>query len=215
MPRPRRHDIDMILDVAEELVVEAGRDGLTVRALAARSGASNGSIYHTFGTVEAVLARAWLRRATEFLVLQRRLVDEAGSPAPDDLPGPTHVPGVSRRAVVAAATAPVVFAEQHARAGVLLTRVSRDQLLTPLLSPELRGELEALDDGLGSLMHELAAACFGRRDAGAVEVIAVCLVRLPAALAFPDIRRGRVPPLVRSQLVAAVEAVLGCGPPPR
>jgi AcrR family transcriptional regulator len=46
MARPRVHAPEVLLDAAEELLVEQGRTGLTVRTLALRAGASNGSIYH-------------------------------------------------------------------------------------------------------------------------------------------------------------------------
>ena len=59
MPRPRVHSPDAVLDAAEELLVERGRAQLTVRALAERSGTSNGSIYHAFDSLETVVATAW------------------------------------------------------------------------------------------------------------------------------------------------------------
>jgi len=77
MPRPRVHTDEAVLDAVEELLVEHGRAQLTTRALAERSGASNGSIYHAFGSLETVVAAAWLRRAREFLVLQRAGLDQA------------------------------------------------------------------------------------------------------------------------------------------
>ena len=77
MPRPPLHSPEAVLDAAEELLVDRGRASLTIRALAERSGASNGSIYHAFGSLETVAGAAWLRRAQRFLALQRSAVDDA------------------------------------------------------------------------------------------------------------------------------------------
>src|SRR5687767_15690010 len=77
MARPRVHAPDAVLDAAEELLAQRGRAQLTIRVLAERSGASNGSIYHAFGSLETVVGSAWLRRAHQFLALQGAAVDEA------------------------------------------------------------------------------------------------------------------------------------------
>ena len=61
MARPRTFSIDDLLDVAETIVTSGDATGLTLRALSAASGASNGSIYHLFRSKEELLARAWLR----------------------------------------------------------------------------------------------------------------------------------------------------------
>ncbi len=61
MPRPRTHDVDDLLDVAEQIVTDAGPSGLTLRGLASAAGVSNGSIYHAFSSKDELLARVWLR----------------------------------------------------------------------------------------------------------------------------------------------------------
>src|SRR5215207_4057720 len=118
MARPRLHAPETLLDVAEELVIEHGRSNLTVRALAGRAGASNGSIYHAFGSVENVVAKTWLHRAHQFLEVQRTAVDAelaAGNPT---------------GAVQAAADAPARLHEIEPSAARLLTVLRRDDVLT-------------------------------------------------------------------------------------
>ena len=61
MARARLHSLDELLDVAEEIVTHGDPSGLTLRSLAATSGASNGTIYHAFHSKEELLARLWLR----------------------------------------------------------------------------------------------------------------------------------------------------------
>jgi AcrR family transcriptional regulator len=196
MPRPRVHAPESVLDAAEELLVAHGRGGLTIRALSEGAGVSNGSIYHAFGTLEDVVAGAWLRRAEQFLAMQRSAVDE-------ELEN-----GGARRAVQAAADAPARLAEQDLRAARLLVALDRDDLLTDSVSGSAADRLRALDAALLDTLRLLARALRGRADAAAVDLITTCVVRLPTALLFPGIRAGLVSPSARRQLAAAVGAVL-------
>jgi AcrR family transcriptional regulator len=197
--RPRLHAPEAVLDAAEELLVERGRARLTVRALAERSGAANGSIYHAFGSLETVAGAAWLRRARQFLDLQRAAVAGAGADG--------------RAAVQAAADAPARLAAQELRAARLLFRLQRDDLLTDAVAPEVADGLRALDAALLDTLRRLARAAFDREDGAAVAVVTTCVVRLPTALLLPEIRAGRVRPHTRGQLAAAVGALVDLGPP--
>jgi AcrR family transcriptional regulator len=201
MPRPRVHAPDAVLDAAEDLLVERGRASLTIRALAERAGASNGSIYHSFGSLETVVGSAWLRRAKQFLALQRTAVDE-------ELAG-----GDGRRAVQAAADAPARLAEQDLKAAQLLVTLYRDDVLTDAVAPPVADQLRALDAALVDTLRLLARGVWDRADVATVDVVTTCVVRLPAALLFPEIRAGRVRSLTCVQLAAAVGAVLDCGAP--
>lgn len=201
MARPRVHAADAVLDAAEQLLVEHGRAQLTIRLLAERSGASNGSIYHAFGSLETVVATSWLRRARQFLALQEEAVARelaAGDP---------------RRAVQAAADAPARLADVDLRAAQLLVALQRDDVLTEAVAGPVADDLRALDAALVGTLRRLAGALWDRGDAAAVDVLTACVVRLPAALLFDGIRAGRVPAHTRAQLAAAVGAVLECGPP--
>ncbi|RBY91463.1 TetR/AcrR family transcriptional regulator [Blastococcus sp. TBT05-19] len=196
MARPRLRTADELLDAAEALVVDSGRGGLTVRALSARTGASNGSVYHAFGDLESLLASTWLRRARQYLALLRQSVDA-------DL-----LAGEGRRAVLAAADTPARLAEQDLRAARLLTALTRDDVLTDGVAEPVASDLRALDQELGEVLRALARAVRDRAGRAAVDVVTTCVVRLPAALLFPEIRAGRVRSLARRQLAAAVGAVL-------
>lgn len=201
MPRPKQLDPERVLDAVEELLAEGGRTAVTIRALGERAGVSNGSIYHSFGSLDAVLGRAWLRRAEQFLTVQRADVDEALSH--DD----------PRGAVQAAADTTAGLAEREPRAAQLLVHLRREEVLTDGLPADLAERLRALDVALLDTLRVLARAAFGRAGAAAVDVVTTCVVRLPAALLFPEVRAGRVRQLTREQLAAAVAAVLACGLP--
>ncbi|WP_329062987.1 TetR/AcrR family transcriptional regulator [Amycolatopsis sp. NBC_01480] len=101
MPRPRIHDPERLLDVAERLIADVGPEEVTVRGLAVAAGVPNSTIYHSFGSLPALIGRAWLRGAGYFLDVQTQLVEQAlagGGPlAASDggvgLPAPAGVAG--------------------------------------------------------------------------------------------------------------------------
>ena len=198
MARPRLHAPETLLDAAEELVIEHGRANLTVRSLADRAGASNGSIYHAFGSVENVVAKAWLHRAAPFLEVQRTAVDAE------------LAAGNAVGAVQAAADAPARLYEIEPSAARLLTVLRRNDLLTDGIPDAVVADLRGLDRDLAAVLRRLARAVWDRTDRAAVDVVTTCVVRLPAALLFPDLRAGRMRALPRRQLAAAVAAVLDC-----
>jgi AcrR family transcriptional regulator len=198
MARPRLHATETLLGAAEELVIEHGRANLTVRALADRAGASNGSIYHAFGSLQNVVAKAWLHRASQFLELQRTAVDAE------------LAAGNAVGAVQAAADTPARLHETEPSGARLLTALRRDDVLIDGVPESVAADLRGLDRELAGILRRLARALWDRTDRAAVDVVTTCVVRLPAALLFPAIRAGRVPPLPRRQLAAAVAAVLDC-----
>ncbi|WP_431955699.1 TetR family transcriptional regulator [Nocardia lijiangensis] len=204
MPRPRIHDPGAALDAAESLAVRGGPAAVTIRAVAAATGMSNGALYHTFGSRSGVLGRAWLRAARRFLAVQNELVDARSNS--DDGAAEEAV-----EAIVAAAEAPSVFAERFPDSSRLLLTVSREQLLGEDLPDDVAAEVRTAERALIDLMVRLAQRHWGRRDRRAVEVLTTCLVDLPTAIL---IHRDRISePFAREQLRAAVRAVLAVGPP--
>lgn len=204
VPRPRIHDLDRLLDVAERLVADGGPERFTVRALAAASGVSNGAIYHAFGSLPALLGRVWLRAAGDFLDLQEELVAAAEGP---------------EAAVVAAAGAPAAFADRRPEAARMLMGVRRDQLLGPQVPDELAEALLALDRRLVALLVRLARALWDRGDGASVEVMTLCVVDLPTAVFRRALTGPEGHPTIdadsRRRLEAAVRAVLTVPPPPK
>ncbi|MEO6795181.1 MAG: TetR family transcriptional regulator [Mycobacterium sp.] len=200
MPRPRVHDPDRALDAVESLAARSGPAAVTIRAVGEATGASNGAIYHGFGSRAGLLAAAWLRAARRFLAVQRELVDGARGPGEA---------AVTVEAVVAAADAPVVFAERHPEASKLLFAIRRDELLDDVPA-ELADQLRHTDAELTGLLVRLAGELWDRRDAAAVDTITTCVVDLPTAIVLSRNRLGSN--TARAQLHAAVRAVLSVGP---
>jgi AcrR family transcriptional regulator len=201
MPRPRVYEPDRVLDAVESLAVASGPAAVTIRAISAAVGVSNGALYHTFGSRSGLMGRAWLRAGQRFLAVQNDLVDKALST--------TEAPVA---AVVAAADAPAVFAEQYPESSTLLWLVSREELLDSDLPEGVAAELNELHRLLVGLLIRLAVNLWDRKDARAVDTITTCIVDLPTAILL---RRDRLAnPTAREHLRASVRAVLDVGPPP-
>ncbi|MCU1643853.1 MAG: hypothetical protein JWN03_4128 [Nocardia sp.] len=192
------HDPDTVLDAAEALATRSGPAAVTIRAVAAATGVSNGAIYHTFASRAELLARTWIRAAERFISLQADLVQ-----------GHT-----GDEAVIAAAEAPADFAHRFPLSTKMFFTVRREDLLDDEdLSDPVREALDVPQRALIALMKRLARELWGRADGAAVDVLTICLVDLPTAIL---IERDRfAAPLAREQLRAAVRAVLAVGPPPQ
>jgi AcrR family transcriptional regulator len=160
---------------------------------------SNGAVYHTFGSRAGLVGRAWLRAGHRFLDAQSELIDAAPE-------------GDATAAVVAAAEAPAVFADENPHSSRLLLTVRREELLGPDTPTDIATQLRDLDRLLVQTMIRLARALWNRKDAAAVDVITACIVDLPTAMLL---QRNRIHDNdARERLRAAVRAVLAVGPPP-
>jgi AcrR family transcriptional regulator len=203
MPRPRVYEPDRVLDAVESLAVASGPAAVTIRAISAAVGVSNGALYHTFGSRAGLMGRAWLRAGHRFLTVQNTLVDQALDEAG---------PHAAIAAVEAAADAPAVFAEQYPDSSKLLLTVRRDELLDSDLPDEIATKLSDLDRLLVGLMIRLAVNVWDRKDARAVDAITTCIVDLPTAILLQRDRLANA--TAREHLRASVRAVLDVGPPP-
>lgn len=200
MARPRVHDPDSVLDAVEELAVQSGPAAVSIRAISAAAGVSNGAVYHSFSSRGGLMAHAWLRAGRRFLSVQRALVEEA-----------FDAQQAAADAVVAAADAPVIFAGRYPNSAKLVLTVRRAEVLADDVSDDVAAELRDLDTQLVDLMVQLVTRLWDRKDAAAVDVITSCIVDLPTALLLT--RNAVENRTRRAQLRAAVRAVLALGPP--
>lgn len=202
MARPRKHDLEGLLDAAETLLSESGPSALTVRAVADAVGASTGSLYHAFRSRNELLGRMWLRAARRFLAVQRKAVDACLERSP------THEGAIE--ATIAAASTYELLRRQYPASARLLLEYRRDALLDDGLSEEIATQLRALDGELVDVMRRLAVALWGRADRFTVDLVTVCVVDLP-----PGLLNGRRPRVVDplDSLAAAVRGVLATNPP--
>ncbi len=199
MGRPRQFDLETLCDHARELWVEHGVAGVTIRALSAVSGASNGAVYHAFGSRDGLLARVWAREAEGFLAFQRDAVTKA-------MAGGNPTDGL-----VAAALAPARYAESDPASARLLLSANVDDLMTAELTDDGRAKLRQRQRELGKLLVELASALWGRHDAAAVTTVRYCVVNLPGTLLL---RSKRVnDPVAHHALELAVRGIATEQPP--
>lgn len=193
MPRPRIHDPEAILDVAESLAVRSGPAAVTIRAVGDAVGVSNGALYHEFGSRSGLLCRAWLRAAHRLLTVLRELVDATGG-------------GIA--AIAAAAEASIMLTERYPSSAALVLQTRRDELL----GADPPAEVKDAEKRLVDVMIQLADGAWGRRDRAAVDTVTTCIVDLPSAILL---QRNRIAdPTARRHLQAAVAAVLAVGPAP-
>ena len=199
MGRPRRFDPDELADHARSLWVEHGKSGVTTRALVAASGASNGAVYHAFGSRDGLLARVWAREAADFLTFQQDAVTRAMSD------------GGAVDGLVEAALAPARYAETNAEGGRLLLSATVDELMTAGLTDEGRSQLRRRQQELGSLLAELSTALWRRQDTAALTTVRYCVVDLPGALLLRS--PGVTDPIAHHALELAVRGIAAEPPP--
>src|SRR5581483_2694996 len=184
---------DRILDAARSVIVAGGPRALTVDAVARAAPAPVGSIYHRFGSVGELLARAWLRA-----------VHRSQEPALAlDLPA-----GID--AAVAVAREMYDFSVDHPEDAILLGSVRHADLMRLGLPPDVATDVVHANDEIRPLIVALARACFGRADARAIDLVVAAVVDLPFGLVRGHLEAGhRPPPGRRAALPAAVRAILG------
>lgn len=194
MSRQRLHTLDDLLDVAEQIVTSGDPSGLTLRSLAAAAGASNGTIYHAFGSKDVLLARLWLR---SWCRLGDLMAESMGQGA------------TGEDAVVAVALTPVEFVRRFPASARLFFAQRRDQLFSADLPPEIETELAAVQEKFVEVLITLARGVWDRGDRIAVEAIAVCVVDLPGGILRRCILEDReADEATAARLEAAVRAIL-------
>jgi len=197
MSRQRLHTLDDLLDVAEQIVTSGDPSGLTLRSLAAAAGASNGTIYHAFGSKDVLLARLWLR---SWCRLGDLMAEAMGESATDS---------TGEDAVVAVALTPVEFVRRFPASARLFFAQRRDQLFSADLPPEVEAELSSVQEKFVEVLVALARGVWGRGDRIAVEAIAVCVVDLPGGILRRRLLEDReADEATAARLEAAVRAIL-------
>jgi AcrR family transcriptional regulator len=187
-------DPESILDAARDLVAAAGPRAATLDAIATASGAPTGSIYHRFRSIDAVIARAWLRA-----IARSR---EASTKAAADRTGAD--------AVVAIALAGYDFCLRERAEARLLVALRPADLLGRALPDEIATQVAAVNEPVGPVIASLARACLGRADRAARDRILLAMVDLPYGAASRYLDLEISPPAARRvALERAVRATLG------
>ena len=180
-----------MLSAALQQLAEGEPGGLTVKALAARTGASTGSIYHRFESIDALIGELWTRTVIHFqdgfvASLQGDDSLEAGVRAA------VHTPRWSRA--------------HPAEAALLLTR-NRGELVREL-PQELGQRLTEVHERTAKALRTFSRRHFGSRSRTARETTRFALVDVPYAVTRRNILEGHPPPEFVDELVARTARAL-------
>ncbi|MCR9145134.1 MAG: TetR/AcrR family transcriptional regulator [bacterium] len=166
---------------AQAVIAEEGPGGLTIQKIAARAGATTGSVYHRFDSLDVIAATARLEAAESF---QRDFAETLRAQAHQNLyavveAGALHTPAWSRRHLV--------------RARVLLRQEAFEPDPAPL-PEDLRRRAQKLERGLRALFLPLAQN-FERGGRGErLQLLQFLLADMPLAAVKPHLKNGQKPP---------------------
>ena len=191
MAPPRKHETDVILDAAREIVLADGPRAASVAAIAKASGAPAGTLYHRFGNRDGILAAAWLRALDRF---QSRAMAAGADTALDT--------------AVAMAVSAVSFARELPDDARLLLTIRPSDLLDGRPDARFEATLAAMNVPLMERLGELAQQLYGRRDARAMAALGRAIADLPYAVVRRHAQDDEVPQWLEEDLAADVRALL-------
>jgi len=199
MGRPELHSAGAILDGARAAVLADA--SATVSEIAGTSGAPTGSIYHRFGSRDALLAEMWIRAVARSQDRFIAAVDSADEPL---------------NAAVAAGLSIFEFAIDECDDARLLVSLRREQLIRSALPPQLANRLHRLNQPVESAIARLARDLYGTPSAAHRQRVALAVIDIP----YGAIRRFLIadtppPGSLRPLVQRAICAVLDSEPPPR
>lgn len=182
-----------MLDAARDLLLEQGAGSATVEAIAGASGASNGSIYHRFGSRDELIARLWLRAVYRSQASFLAALEE----------------GDPRDAALAAAMSILDFCETEPADARLLASFRREDLIRTT-SDELAAELEEVNKPVERAVVALARRLYGRATRAALNRTLLAVFDLPFGATHRYLLTGTaIPRGLRADLEPAVLAVIG------
>jgi AcrR family transcriptional regulator len=192
MTRLALHRVDAILDATRRLVLEKGVRSATVDAIARRSGAPVGSLYHRFGSCDRLLVEMWVRAVRRS---QAAFVTAVRHEDPE-------------QAAVNASLSILEFVQCHPDDARLLVSFRRHDLIRAAPSPRLARELKQLNWPLEAAVAELARRLFGKANADTVEQTVFAVIDIPMGAIRRHLIAGKDLPGVLPDLLEA--AVRGC-----
>lgn len=174
MAPPRKHPTDRILDAARTVALRDGPRATSVAAIAKESGAPAGTLYHRFGSRDALLWEAWLRALARFheLALEAARAEDAVE------------------AGVGMAVAAVTFARRHPDDARLLVAVRRRDLLDNGADAAFERRLNEMNAVVEGQLLRVTRALRGRAGARDREAVAQAVVDLPEAAIRRHTRPG-------------------------
>jgi AcrR family transcriptional regulator len=173
MGRKPRYSGEQLLDAALDLIAEGGPKAVTISALAERTGAPVGSVYHRFLSRERILAEVWLQLAGQF---QGGFMDL-----------------LQKDEVVEAALYTARWVRRHPREARVLLLYRREELVAGPWPREIRRRAEALAQDLRSALAEFSGRFFGSPEKRFIRRAVFALIDVPLAAVRRPLEEGRMP----------------------
>ena len=181
-----------MLDAAIGLLLADGSRAATVEAIAEASGAPVGTIYHRFGSRDALIARLWMRA-----VYRSQASVLAALEHPD-----------AEEAAVAAALSIFDFCEEHPRDAQLLASFGHEELLGLTPDGPLADELKELNRPVERAVVALAKRLYGKRTRAALDRVLLIVFDLPHGAVRRHLIAGApLPVTLRADLERAARAL--------
>ncbi len=190
VPRPAKFSEEQILDAAAEAVGRRGRDA-TIADVAATLDAPIGSLYYRFASREALMISLWTRSIRRFHqgLLATAALDD---PVEAMLEGALHIPRFCRSDPVEA----------------LCLTLYRHDLAVRRAPPELRADVESVNDPLIALQAGLIRRRWGRVTPTRTRLVTIAVRQSPYGLVRPYVG-GEVPGWLDEVVAAASRGILG------
>jgi AcrR family transcriptional regulator len=183
-----------MLDVARDLLLDEGAHGATIDAISTVSGAPTGSIYHRFGSRDALVTRLWMRAVRRSQAAFLDAVD-ARDPA---------------LAAVGGGLSIFDFCRAQPRDARLLVSFRYEDLVRAAPQGPLADELQELNRPVEAAVAGLARALHGRATPAAVGHVLLVVVDLPYGAVRRHLIAGVDPPQrLRADLERALRGALG------
>jgi AcrR family transcriptional regulator len=177
MGRPSKFDRDALLDAAIEIAANDGLAKLTLGAIADRTGAPTGSIYHRFASLELLAGEAWVRSVERFQSGFVALLSQ---------------PDTVEAAVSAARYTPAWARERFDEARLLL--LHRREELGAKFPRELGDRIAALEAEGAASLRSFAKRHFGHTRRDAMDTALFALVDVPYGAVRRHLIAGEPPP---------------------
>jgi len=193
MAPPRKHDTDVILDAARDLVLSKGPRAASVAAIAVASGAPVGTLYHRFTSRDGLLSAVWTRALQRF-----QITALAAARAHED--------PLERGAALARSS--IEFADACPDDARLLIAVRRDDLLDAAPDGALGLRLAEMNEPLRAEIRAIALGLFGRADARSVAAVSRAVVDLPYSVVRRYATASKLPAWLASDVAADARLLL-------
>lgn len=198
MGRPELHAAEAILDSARMVVLEGGATAATISAIAGASKAPAGSLYHRFGSRDALLAELWMRAVRRSQMHFEEAIESAREP---------------REAAVAAAVSIFDFAHAEFDDARLLTSLRMEDLVRSPLPPALLARLRELNCPVERAVARLARRLYDSDGVAARQLVALAVIDIPYGAVRRYLVAGNAPPAgLRPHLERAIRAALDARP---